>query len=480
MRLKIIAVFSLIVVVLSGLIYALSVASVGKASNADQAPRALQGAVVQLEVEGLATERWLAGRVNDPSVREPFGAGTANARGEQATAVANRIRDAAGSAPELLGIQPSIIMLVDANGVVLGRNASTQMRGDDLSKPYPALKAALAAGAPISDVWVTKQRNEQLLASFVPVRGENGKVIGGVVFGSSLNDERLTSASDKTSGHPLIVAVKTESGVEVLAKSSKADAAMVAAASKPPASEVIEKALSATEDRDVPGFPAGYTAKGRALEGYGDGKRAVVVAIVPPVSNGAGLSLLWPALGAAILGIILVVIAGVFLDAYISRPVAEIEDGLLAIMNGQTTRRFEIVHAELGGLVFRLNSLLNQLFGVTEDDTDEEGRPSTAPTSKAFSEALAVDESMAEAGTTSEDTLTLRAESDDQYYARIYSEYVQAKQSLGDPTDHIKRDEFIGRIMASEREVGQKHGTPVRYKVEVKDREVILIAIPLA
>ena len=37
-----------------------------------------------------------------------------------------------------------------------------------------------------------------------------------------------------------------------------------------------------------------------------------------------------------------------------------------------TDVRFEIEHAELGGLVFRLNSLLNQLMGVQEDDTDED------------------------------------------------------------------------------------------------------------
>lgn len=480
MRLKIIAVFSLIVVVLAGLIYALSVASVGKVSNADQAPRALQGAIIQLEVEGLATERWLSARVMDPAVREPFGAGTANARGEQATSVANKIREAAASAPEMLGIQPALVVLVDVNGVVLGRNNSTLMRGEDLTKPYPGLKAALASGEQMSDVWVNHQRNEQLLVSFVPVRGDDGKIVGGVVFGSSLNDERLTKASDKTSGHALILVIKGESGLEVVAKSSKADAAMVSVASKSPASDVIEKALAGGEDRDVPGFPAGFTAKGRALEGYGDGKRAVVVAVVAPPASGAQTALLWPALGAAILGILLVVISGYLLDAYISRPIAEMEDGLLAIMNGQTTRRFEIVHAELGGLVFRLNSLLNQLFGVAEDDTDEEGRPSTAPTGKAFQEALAVDESMAMAGTATPESQALRAEPDDQYYGRIFEEYVAAKRSVGDPTDHITRDEFIGRIMASEREMGAKHGKPVRYKVEAKGREVMLIAIPLA
>ena len=35
--------------------------------------------------------------MNEPGVREPFGAGTANARGEQATAIANKIRDNLGA-----------------------------------------------------------------------------------------------------------------------------------------------------------------------------------------------------------------------------------------------------------------------------------------------------------------------------------------------------------------------------------------------
>jgi hypothetical protein len=51
---------------------------------------------------------------------------------------------------------------------------------------------------------------------------------------------------------------------------------------------------------------------------------------------------------------------------------------------------------------------------------------------------------------------------------------------LGDPVDHITREAFIGRIMASEREMSKKHGKPVRYKVEVRGKEVVLLAVPLA
>jgi hypothetical protein len=150
-------------------------------------------------------------------------------------------------------------------------------------------------------------------------------------------------------------------------------------------------------------------------------------------------------------------------------------------MNGRTDLRFEIEHAELGGLVFRLNSLLNQLLGVQEDDTDDQGRPSRSPQAAAFSDALAVDETMAPyAAADVAEAKTLREEPDAQYYARIFKEYVDAKISLGDPVDHITREAFVGRIMASERETSEKHGKPVRYKVEVRGREVVLIAVPLA
>jgi hypothetical protein len=143
--------------------------------------------------------------------------------------------------------------------------------------------------------------------------------------------------------------------------------------------------------------------------------------------------------------------------------------------------RFEIEHAELGGLVFRLNSLLNQLLGVQEDDTDAEGRPSTAPSARAYQDALEVDERMASASAgESADARALRDEPDASYYARIFREYIEAKKNLGDPTEHITQQAFIGRIQASERELAEKHGKPVRYKVEVRGREVVLLAIPLA
>jgi len=243
------------------------------------AQRAVGAAVAQLEVEGLGAERWLDGRAADPALREPFEAGTEKAKSETATSACNKVSEAAASAPELQGIRPALVLLVDDKGKVLGRDGSSMMRGDDLAAAYPSLKTALEGGTSMSDVWVNKARNEQMLASFAPIRGGDGKILGAIVFGSSLNDERLTSASDKTSGYPLAFAIKADKALHVVAKSSSMDEALSTALATGTAAETALQALETGKPRDLSGLPEGTSGIARALEGYGDGKRAVVVAV---------------------------------------------------------------------------------------------------------------------------------------------------------------------------------------------------------
>src|SRR5262249_98613 len=124
------------------------------------------------------------------------------------------------------------------------------------------------------------------------------------------------------------------------------------------------------------------------LSGYAEQKAVLVAAV--PMSLADRSTLLWPVFAVTGLGLVLVVIGGTLLGNYISGPVSQLEDGLLAIINGSSDLRFQLEHDELGGLVFRINSLLNQLMGVAEDTTDEQGRPSYSPRAQDFLEALAV------------------------------------------------------------------------------------------
>ena len=480
MRGKLIAVFAVVVLVVGVLSYALTRATLGDLSTPGETPRALAGASAQLQVDGLVLERWLASEVTNPKLREPYNAGTEPARFEGARQAADKLLQAAVNTPELSGQSIQLVAIVDKNGKVLARNGSALMRGDDLGAVYPLLRESLKKGVTGSDVWVNRARNEQMLASYAAIREADGGVIGGIVVGTALNDERLSRASDQTSGRMLAGAVKDGDKLDVVAKSGGVTPELITAITASPAKDSALQALASGQVVDLGGMPRDYVASARALEGYGHGRRLVLITVVHLSAPAILSGLVWPALGATVLGLMLVIAGAWVLDSYISRPISEIEDGLLAIMNGRTDRRFEIEHAELGGLVFRLNSLLNQLFGVQEDETDDQGRPSRAPEAASFQDALSVDESMAAMADGDAADPVLRDEPADGYYRRIFDEYIAAKRSLGDPTDSITLPAFVERIQASEREMSEKHGKPVRYKIEVRGREVVLLAVPLS
>lgn len=478
MRGKLIAVFSVVVVVVGLLGYALTRATIGDLSNPGETPRALAGASAQLQVDSLVLERWLASEVTNPKLRDVYNAGTDTGRFETARQQTDRIREVASGIPELSVQSIQLVALVDKAGKVVARDRSNLMQKDDLGAVYPLLREALKKGTTGSDVWVNRGRNEQMLASYAVIRDADGSVLGALVIGTALNDERLTNASKATSGQMLAGAVKDGDKLDLVAKSTGLPPEIVAAIGASPAKEAALQALSTGQVTDLGGLPRDYIASARPLEGYGNGRRLVLIAISHLAAPAVISGLLPPAIGATLLGLILVVAGAWLLDAYISRPISEIEDGLLAIMNGRADLRFEIEHAELGGLVFRLNSLLNQLLGVQEDETDDQGRVSRAPQASSFQDALAVDEETIQGGDVADPAL--RDEPADSYYRRIFDEYVNAKRSLGDPIEAITLPGFVERIQASEREMHAKHGKLVRFRIEVRGREVVLIAVPLS
>jgi hypothetical protein len=486
MRWKIIAVNSLIVLLVGVLSYALLRAGLGDlASNPAQlkadAERALGAANTKLELDAVRAERWLATMANEKASREIFKAGTISARQEEASEYSNRLLSAAVSNPVFDQMAPTLLAVVDANGVALGRNGTNLGRGEDLAAGHPSLKAAIAQGVTATDVWADNRTSQLMSVSYAPVRDEAGRVLGMLLVGTPLTDGRLQRTAELTSGRGLILGIPSGQTIDLKAKSTAVAPALLTALGQSPLKEAVAQTVATGHGAFLPGGPADDLLTAAPLSGYGDGKRAVLIAVSPSTLIEGINGLLWPVLAVTGLGVLLVCLGGFLLGNYLSRPIEELEEGLLAILNGKTDLRFEIEHAELGGLVFRLNSLLNQLMGVQEDDTDEEGRPSRPPQASDFSDALAVDERSVQAADVDAGLVAaLRAEPADSYYGRLFREYVAAKRSLGDPTEHITEATFVGRIRTSESEMNQKHGKPVRYRVETRGREVILIAVPLS
>jgi hypothetical protein len=482
MRWKIIIVNAGIVIVVALLTYVLLATSLkdvvaNQAERKREVAQALRAANAQLALDALRMERWLESNATAPSVHAVLASGTADARSEAATAEANRLRDAAVSEPMFAKMAPSLVLIVDAQGVAVGRNGSALMRGENVAAPYPSLAESLKTGHTGSAIWLDHKRQEQMLTSYAPLRGDNGAVIGALVVGTPLNDERLTRTSDLTSGHNLLLEVVGDPAVEVVADSG-APADVVTAAGQGSVTTAAKQALTSGGVVTVDATAGGQLFGAIPLDGYGDTKGVIVAAVPASLVDSLG-GLLWPVFAVSGLGLLLVLVGGVLLGNYISGPVSELEDGLLAIINGNSDLRFQLEHDELGGLVFRINSLLNALMGVAEDTTDEQGRPSQGPSARDFQEALAVDESAAgqvDPGTAA----ALAAEGADQYYRRLYNEYIAAKRQIGEPVEHITFDAFIGRIRTSEAETSQKQGRPVRYQVQLRGNAVVLIAVPLS
>jgi hypothetical protein len=347
--------------------------------------RSLRAAASQLALDALRFERWLEKNAAADAVRSAFTMPTPEARQQAALNEANRLRDTASGDDQFNRMTPSLVALVDAEGVVVSRDGSNLMRGEKLSQAYPVLGEALKSGRAGSAVWVNRQRQEQLFASWAIARGENGSVIGAVVIGTPLNDERLTRTSELTSGALLTLARSSDKALEMLADSraggateASLDTAPVAAAARAAtSSKSVAMVEGVVDDRIVGALP---------VEGYG-ATDTVLVASVPASRVASLFALLWPVLAVGVLSLVLVVFGGVLLGNYISQPVSELEDGLLAIINGQQDLRFQIEHGELGGLVFRINSLLYAMTGVPEDTTDDQGRPSKAPSAQGFQES---------------------------------------------------------------------------------------------
>src|SRR6185369_7725581 len=187
MRSKIIVVNAGIVILVALLSYVLLATSL-KSVIADpterkhEVERSLRAAGAQLALDALRVERWLEKSIASEATRGVYGLGTPEARQQAALSEANRLRDAAQGDPQFSGMVPSLVALVDDQGVVVSRDGSNLMRGEDLTKAYPALGDALKSGRAGSAVWINRQRQEQLLVSYAIVRSENGGLAGCVVI----------------------------------------------------------------------------------------------------------------------------------------------------------------------------------------------------------------------------------------------------------------------------------------------------------
>jgi hypothetical protein len=354
MRLKIIIVNGGIVLILSLLSFFLLRSSLTSATSDPSAQRQelnriAKSARSRLALDGLHSLQWLREQAGSESVKAVFSVGTQSARQEAASASANTLQQRALQNPVFDGMAPTMILFVDEKGIGLGRDGSTLMRGEPLADSYPGLSTSLKTGAAANDVWAQPKRSERLLVSYAPIRGQGG-VIGALILGTPINDARLTRTSEFTSGQSIGLFGSQSS--QPLAIGGKRLSGFTSAQ--------LETAITAARAGEVSYQKEpieGFIFAAFPVDSYQTS--AVLVASMPASSLPNLNAFLWPILAVGLFGLLLVIVGANALGQFISRPVAELEEGILLVINGDEEIRFELEHEELGGLASRINGLIS-------------------------------------------------------------------------------------------------------------------------
>jgi hypothetical protein len=381
---------------------------------------------------------------------------------------------------------PDIVVITDYAGKVLARNADrNRMYGTKLDAALPAVRSAIGGEAQ-HDVWKKDDEGKLLELAVAPVRGDQGNIVGTLVVGYDLSNGLARAEGQRLGGRDVAFLVDdkvySSSFSESVAKQLRGF--------------LFGEAKSATQ-------AAMGGSVSTAWQSKLDGEEYVGVLAPLPFASSAKVAYAVVAdksRASAVVGgatnIILVLTLvfalvvlgyGFMVGNSIVRPIEQIEEGVLAAINGNTDVRLDTNNPDLGGLAYRINQLLNVFTGVSEgEEEDDQGRVSNVRQQdwkdSAFSDAQPAAAAAAASGgggggePIDDPALAQRllAEPEDSYYRRVFQEYVAAKKALGENIN-IPEDRFTQRLRGNEQALVKKHGVRgVRFVVQKSGAQVNL------
>ncbi|MCA9531116.1 MAG: hypothetical protein KC543_13370 [Myxococcales bacterium] len=384
------------------------------------------------------------------------------------------------------GGPPDLVVVTDNSGVVVARdNDINRMYGQPLGDDLPDVIDVLRSKEPRFAIW--RREGKLLQTGIAPIAGEGGAVLGALVVGYDISSGYASSEA-RLLGHDIAFV----SGESVY--SASLDAAR---------SADLQQALFGDLARTTKAALGGQVSSSWYASVGGDTYVGIVAPLPRPAASGVAYAVLADrdaatSLASAAnailwltgLGIIAIIVFGFLLANHFLRPLETIEEGVLAVINGDTNLRLDVESAELGGLAYRINQLINVFTGVEEQDAEGRtaGTSEWAPVGDVESEApataaAAVGASPSAAATQGDDApidepeaaAALAAEPEQSYYARLYREYVAAKKALGEDVSNVPEARFVQRIKGNEANLAQKHGCRmVRFQVQTRANQVIL------
>ncbi|HEX2571052.1 MAG TPA: MXAN_5187 C-terminal domain-containing protein [Polyangia bacterium] len=398
---------------------------------------------------------------------------------------ARRARFEEKAGPE--GAKPALIAMVDKAGKVLARDLNpTSLRGEDLAARYPSLGLALK-GAANKDIWNFEGSMYRVGAA--AIRSASGDVVGALLIGyaESAQDARRDKERLGTE-----VAYFLDGKISASSFSRGEGQSLESTEEKQIAQQLFEgpkQAEAALGERKAVSFHVtinGVEWVGAAAPLPGNAtpsKSGFVVLsslaaaneLVSPVRTGL--------LGIGLVGVLASLLAASLTARRFLGPLEAIEAGANEVSGGNKDYLFVAPSPDLEGLVNALNLMLARLLG--RPDPGDELPPFETTGKTALPRWRGIDLSIEEGSTAGKPAISpelqaLSEEPAEEYYARIWKEYLAAREQTGEGTQGLAQASFVSKVKENEITYAKNYKVrAVRFKVKIKNNRATIQPVPL-
>jgi hypothetical protein len=377
-----------------------------------------------------------------------------------------------------------IIALVDEGGNVIAMSGVATVvarlwKDDKGELRWPALALALQQRIIISDVWDYQDKGMMRvgIASVVDPEAPESKPVGAVVVAYSQTAKEAQRQSGMFGAQVAYYRAERVFATSFMRFSAEEDTAKRAEL----AGKLPKGDSGKLERITIDGVP--YVVGTAKIESAASRQlppeiadQDFTAAVLAPLTDTSGISDIKKYIIFVGLGALAIALLGLHLThRRLIAQVDQIELGVTDIINGNVDRTFRPVGLELDGLANGLNVMLARLLGRPEpgdEELDDDGNPIVQGR---------VEFEGAEAGRGAPDPelAALAQESEPDYYKRIYTEYLSARRSIGQP-DEVSFENFIAKLKVNEGKLRAEFQCKVvRFRVVTKDGKVTLKPVPI-
>ncbi len=265
-----------------------------------------------------------------------------------------------------------LVLLLNAEGHVLARNAERNLdAGRDLRSEFPAVRQAFdgPVGHSVRD-FIRYGDQGWMEIAVVPVIAD-GHIRGGLLAGFAVVDSAARNDGERISvGVGYIFREANHFTVQSLSVGSQREKEELGAWANSAAAGGDLLVRGRAEVRLRLGGQD-YLARTMPMPGVFTQQAGAIVLRSLTDAQAPADDVAFPVLATMLLGLAMVIGYNLFVAQYFEKPIEQIEEGLLTIVNGNTQHRINVEHAELGGIVYRINQLVASLTGEGDEGGED-------------------------------------------------------------------------------------------------------------